>query len=382
MSAPGTPPSLASPTRVLVAGGGVAALEATLALQALAGDRVEVSLLTRAQQFVYRPLQVLEPLSPSSVVRIPWADIAASLRTELIVDELTLIEPDMSTVITAEGRRRRYDALILAVGATPRQAVSGTVTLGAPGATHVIRRLLGRLRSGATQRIAFVCPPGTSWTIAIYELALLAARVGIDAAAHTELLLVTAESEPLQVLGAEASALMRDLLDEQAIELHTDCVANSFSERRLALGPGGELRADAAIALPRLEGPTIAGIRSTPTGFLTVDDHCRVAGEDNIYAAGDATDYPVKQGGLAAQQADAAAAHVAARAGAGVRATPFQPVLRAALLTGSGSRFLRRELGGSGSLTEVAEEPIWWPPAKIVGRHLAPYLADRIERRP
>jgi hypothetical protein len=30
--------------------------------------------------------------------------------------------------------------------------------------------------------------------------------------------------------------------------------------------------------------------------------------------------------------------------------------------------------GGAGDVSEASPEPLWWPPAKIVGRYLAPFL--------
>ena len=80
------------------------------------------------------------------------------------------------------------------------------------------------------------------------------------------------------------------------------------------------------------------------------------------------TQFPLKQGGIATQQADAAATAIAARAGAPVEPTPFRPVLRGLLLTG----MVRAEAGTRPGLDI---EPLWWPPAKIVGRYLAPFLA-------
>jgi sulfide:quinone oxidoreductase len=86
------------------------------------------------------------------------------------------------------------------------------------------------------------------------------------------------------------------------------------------------------------------------------------------------TTFPVKQGGIAAQQADAAARAIAAAAGAPVAATEFRPVLRGLLLTGAEPRYLRGDaapdVGGS-----VSPEPLWWPPAKVAGRYLAPFLS-------
>jgi sulfide:quinone oxidoreductase len=125
-------------------------------------------------------------------------------------------------------------------------------------------------------------------------------------------------------------------------------------------------------------GPRITGLRSDGDGFLLVDQHGRAKGEDDIYAAGDATSFPVKQGGLAAQQADVVAAHIARRAGADIETKPVEPVLRGMLLTGDAPRYLRRALAACASEPEVSEDSPWWPPVKIVGRHLAPYLASHI----
>jgi CBS domain-containing protein len=100
-----------------------------------------------------------------------------------------------------------------------------------------------------------------------------------------------------------------------------------------------------------------------------------VIGLRDVYAAGDITSFPVKQGGIAAQQAEVAATSIASSAGADVEPRTFRPVLRGVLLTGDAPRYLRREItGGFGETSAVATEPLWWPPAKIVGRHLAPFL--------
>jgi sulfide:quinone oxidoreductase len=134
------------------------------------------------------------------------------------------------------------------------------------------------------------------------------------------------------------------------------------------------------VALPRLYVPPIDGVPQTDEGFVPVDAHCRVAGLSRVWAAGDVTSFPVKQGGLAAQQADAAASAIAALAGAEVEPQPFRPVLRGALLTGHAPLYLRADpVGGSDS--RAAPAALWWPPSKIAGRLLAPYLASRLGYR-
>ena len=59
--------------------------------------------------------------------------------------------------------------------------------------------------------------------------------------------------------------------------------------------------------------------------------NCGVRGVDDVYAAGDMTTFPLKQGGIAAQMADAAASAIAVRAGVPVAQHPFRPVIRGLL---------------------------------------------------
>jgi len=126
-----------------------------------------------------------------------------------------------------------------------------------------------------------------------------------------------------------------------------------------------------------MRGPRLTGVPTEPQlGFLPVDAFGRVADTEGVYAAGDVTDFPVKQGGLATQQADAVAEHIAARLGAAVTPEPFRPVLRGMLLTGGEPRFMAADLREGGTERASAQAP-WRPAAKIAGRYLAPYLADR-----
>jgi sulfide:quinone oxidoreductase len=366
--------------RVLIAGGGIAALESALALRKLAGDRVELELLSSAEHFIYRPHQILEPFRLALAERLPWTDIAGELRLNRVPHDLSVIDPDQSAVRSTAGLWHPYDALIIALGAIAHQAVPGSMTIGAPGASSALRRLLSRVRLGLTHDLVFVAPPECSWTIALYELALLSAAAATEAGVRPEFTLVTAEPEPLAVFGPEATGMMRELLDRAGVELHTGSRAIRFEHRRLITDSGEEFVAEAAIALPQLGGPSIGGVMSTPEGFLSTDRDGLVRGEAAIYAAGDVTDGAIKQGGLAAQQADVVAHAIARRAGADVPPWQEAPVLRATLLTGGRPRYLRRELGSDSemtTITEIAEDAPWWPATKVVGRYLAPYLATR-----
>jgi sulfide:quinone oxidoreductase len=128
------------------------------------------------------------------------------------------------------------------------------------------------------------------------------------------------------VFGHRASAEIRALLDLHGIGfVHAQAVRQQGG--RLLLD-GGELRTDWAIALPQPVGPQIGGLPVDHDGFLPVDGFGRVQDVAGVFAAGDATTYPVKQRGLATQQADTIAERLAADAGADIEPTPFEPVLR------------------------------------------------------
>jgi sulfide:quinone oxidoreductase len=102
-----------------------------------------------------------------------------------------------------------------------------------------------------------------------------------------------------------------------------------------------------------------------------------VRGIEGVFAAGDATAFPIKQGGVAAQQADAVAEAIAYAAGADISPQPFRPILRGTLLTGTVARYLRADISGTaGDNSMISTEALWWPPNKLCGRYLAPYLSQ------
>jgi sulfide:quinone oxidoreductase len=135
------------------------------------------------------------------------------------------------------------------------------------------------------------------------------------------------------------------------------------------------------IAMPELFGPSVRGLPAGEHGFIPIDQHCAVVGVPRVFAAGDAADYAIKQGGIAAQQADAAAEAIAALAGARITPAPFRPEIHGILLTGAEPLYLTaRVTGGRGLHSEITGEATWSPPVKIAARYLAPYL-ERVDER-
>jgi len=368
---------MAEHTKVVIVGGGVAALEGALALRALAPEALEVELVAPERDFTYRPMLAAEPFAHGSVSTFPLQRLAEAAGASFREAIVTGVETEERLVRTASSDTISYDELLLAPGAVPVTAVPGALCFRGPTEARALERVLEDAERGGVDRIVFAVPAGAAWALPLYELALLTrARLVDEGSAGVSIAVVTGEHSPLQLFGSTASEAVAELLEARGIELFTDATPLRFHDGVLTTAPSGALEADAAVALPRLEGPRLQGVLGDAHGFIPTDDHGQVAGEVDVWAAGDATTFPLKQGGIAAQQADAASQSIAARAGAAVDPQPFRPVLRGLLLTGMVPRFLRAEPGTPASAIDT--EPLWWPPAKIVGRHLAPFLAEHL----
>ena len=362
---------------VVIAGAGVAALEAALALRELAGDRVTVELVAPEQEFRYRPLSVAEPYGYGEMRRFPLDRLVAAAGAELRAGSVAKLHVDAKEVTLDDGTAVAYDTLLVATGVTAREAVPGALTFGGPEQRDSLSMLLDRAKAGELKRIVFTRPPTPIWPLPLYELAFQTAEHLADALARgIEIVVATPEPVPLALFGRAASDEVARLLEIRGIEFRPGASPLHWADGSLYLTDGGRIDADAAVSLPRLEGERIEGLLQDEAGYVATDELGWVLGLTDVYAAGDITDFPVKQGGIAAEQADAVATSIAADAGAGVRPRTFEPVLRGLLLTGMHPRFLRSQHEGRQSIIDL--QPLWWPPTKIVGRHLSPFLAQQL----
>ena len=360
--------------RVLIAGGGVAAIEATLTLQELVPGLVRVELLAPEPYTWYRPAAVAVPFALGEVRRFELAELAAAAGATFVPGALAAVDTYRRIAHTSAGAEIDYDALLIACGATPTPAIVGAITFRGPADTDAVSAVLAEVEAGEVRRIAFAAPWGAAWLLPIYELVLMTSAWAAARAIDLELSLVTPEHAPLELFGSVASQTVSALLDERGINVYAGAYAVEVRDGGLIVLGSDPVPADRVVAVPRLEGPAIAGIPQTIDGFIAVDAHGRVPEVEAVFAAGDVTSFPVKQGGLAAQQADAAAEAIAAMAGADIVPEPFRPVLRGLLLTGGHPQYLRHVIADDED-SVASETPLWWPPAKVVGRRLAPFLA-------
>jgi sulfide:quinone oxidoreductase len=364
------------PLRVVVAGGGIAAAETMLALRHHAHGSVAITLLAPNATASYRPLGVVQPFG-GAAEEFELDALARDCAAKMHLDGVASVDANARTLTTFRDEQLDYDALVVATGARADVAIKGALTFSGPSSAREFRMILEEVRAGAVRRLSFVVPAGMAWSLPAYELALLTAEhVREHGLTHVGLTLVTAEHEPLAVFGADASAALAARLDEAGVEVLARTRAVGATPGVLELASGATIAADRVVAIPRLVGPRIPGLPADAQGFIPTDPYGHVAGAQGVFAAGDAGTFPVKHGGLAAQQADTVALGIAALAGAAVRPEPFRPVLHGLVLAGGRPLFLRSQLVANGAATSAAsEDALWWPPAKVVARHLAPYLA-------
>jgi sulfide:quinone oxidoreductase len=355
----------------------VAAFEAALALRDLAGDSVSVELRSPRRDFIYRPFAVGEPFGLTRMVRHDLPQLAERCGASFSLGGLLSVDTDARQAISRDGSPVSYDHLLLAPGARMLWAVPGAVTFWGVADEGGVGNVIRKIRAGSLRRVAFTLPGGHGWPLPAYELSLLAASVlarsGVNDA---QLTVVTPEEAPLLIFGRQIAEQMGELLEERGIDVVTGAHPVEFDDGLLRVSPGDPVEAEAVISLPRLEGRRIDGVPHDLEGFVHVDPNCRVEGVEHVFAAGDVTSFPVKQGGIATQQADAAAAAIAADAGCEVEAEPFEPIMRSVLWTGDGPRYLLAHLaGGRGETSELRDDPPWpAPDGKIIARYLSGFL--------
>lgn len=363
------------PLHVVVVGGGVAGVEALLALRALAGECVALTLVSAGEDLILPAMSVAEPFALGHAERVPLAVIAERAQAALEIGRLTRVEDRARQIVLEDARRIAYDALLITIGGRPVARIAGATTWWPQGDPGVLGGLLRDLEEGYTKRVAFVIPPGASWPLPLYELALMTAREVTDMGIRdAELTIVTPEAVPLAVFGRRAAQALQDELRRAGIRLRAASLVrfDPHREPHLVLQPSGRrLDVERVIALPGIDGARIPGTRQNEGGFIRVDGYGRMRDSSSVWAAGDAVSHPVKHGGLATAQADAAAADIAARAGALDSARPARGGLTATLMTGADPVVLAA-VGPQLHATSGEAERAW----KISGQYLSPLLDE------
>ncbi len=346
--------------RVVIVGGGVAALETALALHQLAPEQTAVTVLAPNEEFVYRPMTVREPFAYPAARRYPLAQIVHDAGAELLVGELDFIEPEARTIRTKAGEAIEYDALVLALGAHAVPRYKHAITIDDRNMDETLHGLIQDIEGGYLDSLAFVSPGRMAWPLPLYELALMTAGRTYDMNIELSITLITPEDSPLAIFGATATNAIAARLARAQIKTINSAYVEIPNEGEIVINPGDRrLHAKRVIALPELYGPPVRGIPLSEHGFIRVDQYGRVQHVERIYAAGDAIDFPIKHGGVGSQQADVAALSIASLAGANAVPEPFDPVINGMLLTDGEPMYLTAKIaGGHGFSSVISDTPV------------------------
>ena len=366
--------SRTEPAQVIVLGGGIAGVEAVLALNDLAPEQLSVTLVSADRDFLFKPLAVEEPFSGNPPEQHDLEALMSELGVAFVQARATAVRLDEHIVELEGAEDLRYDALLVALGARISAPFEGARVLD-PRKVLAVDDAIREAAESASGKLAIVIPSGPAWPLPAYELALQTCQRAEEKGVGLKIELVTPEERPLGVFGAAASDAVAELLRGRGIDVRTSTRLEQAPGGELIRHPGGErYTAGAILALPLLGGPGLSGLPHDESGFIPIDAQAQVMGTRDVWAAGDGTNFPIKQGGLAAAQADAAAEGIAHRFGAPIEAKPFEPVLRGQLLTGADSLHMRHEAVGGRGEGVVSGNALWWPPSKVVGRYLPAIL--------
>lgn len=359
-----------APIEIVIAGGGVAAIEAVLALRASGRPDLSLTLVSASPSFHLPPLSALKPFARGHSGDVSLAEFMHAQDGRFIEHRVASVEPARRALVLEDGAELPYDELIVAVGGQP---VKGTDrgTGFDPDAYNTVTGIASDLELGWAGSVAVVLPDGPSWPLPGYEIALqLAQQLGGAEAARGHVHLFIPTEEPLEAFGAVVSQRVREALAQAGVTLHAGTAARvvrtGLVERSGGLPP---VPVDRVLAMPRIVGPAIPGLPQDEDGFIVVDDLARVAGTAHVHAAGDGTTQPLKFGAIACQQADVAVADLLAVRGLAPAPAPLAPLLDARLVAGDQEVALHHDPSGAN------RPPIAWPAGgKIAGRYLTPWV--------
>src|SRR4029453_7483682 len=166
--------------RTLILGGGIAGLEALLAIRDLAADRTQVTLVAAEPEFTYKPLIVEEPFTYQPAERHELEPAVSELGARFVRGVAGAVRPDAHAVVLTEGegydfgytRELAYDLLVLFGGGRSRAPYKRAVTFRfrSIGDPLEVDDLLARAEAHESRTLAFVVPPGVTWSLPLYEL--------------------------------------------------------------------------------------------------------------------------------------------------------------------------------------------------------------------
>lgn len=325
---------------VLVLGGGFAALETAFLLRMRLHDEIDITLASDSDCFVFRPNSIYVPFGadPSSLL----LDLAKPLARRDIAFEhcgVVDVDPHAKVAELADGRRLHYDKLVIATGAdTHAEEIPGlaehAATVWTPQSMLEVRgrfeEARDRARDREHQRVLFLIPPNNKCAGPLYEIVLMfetwLRRQRVRDC--VEITWSTYERTYIQAFGPRLHEVVEREFRERGIEGHTEETVDEVLPDEVRYRGGSSQPYDHLIAFPPyVAARRYASLPSDERGFIRTELETRqVSGHDDVYAPGDAGDFPIKQAFLAFLQADAVADHITSTVTGRAFRQPFDSV--------------------------------------------------------
>lgn len=291
--------------KVLLLGAGFGGLEIASALAEELGDEVEVTLIDRAEGFVFgfSKLDVMFGRTTADAVLHRYADIVKP-GVRFVQAEIRAIDPEARRVVTDAGEFAA-DIMVVALGAevdpaaTPGLVEGGTefyTNAGAFAARAVLERFPGGRVIVGVMGSPFKCPPAPSET-ALLVHDLLEAR---DLGAASSVALVMPLPRPIPP-SPDASEALLTAFAERGIDFHPNTVVASLDPaRKVAVtADGEELPYDLFLAVPKHRVPQVVEDSGLCVdGWVPVDPYTLETRFPGVYAVGDVTSVGTPKAGV------------------------------------------------------------------------------------
>jgi sulfide:quinone oxidoreductase len=325
--------------RIVVLGGGFGGLESAFYAKMRLGDRAHLTLVSDHDHFLFKPNTIYIPfgLDPERL-KVPLARPARARNIDFVQARAREIDT-AGKKVKADGQEIPYDYLVIATGAGMRASeVPGleehAQTIWTPEAMLRLRHAIGTLvddaKAGVRRRVLFLVPPNNKCSGPLYEMVFMLdtwlrrqqARDGVEIAWSTY------EQSFIQAFGPRLHEVVTNEFSRRGVAGYTQYTVDRVGLGEVAYKNGERLPYDLLISFPPYVASTpFPGLPVDARGFITTElGTRRVKGHADVYAVGDAGDFPVKQAFLAFLQADAAAEHLSAEILGTKPALEFDPV--------------------------------------------------------